>query len=78
MSRINGIVKWYDQVKGYGFIKVEGKEKDIFFHAKQWNAASLSSLPVDGETIQFTIEDGPKGEFATGIIRHATSIGSPA
>ena len=67
--KISGKVKWYDQVKGYGFIKVEGREKDIFFHAKHWNAAALNSLPVDGETIHFTVEDGPKGEFATSIAR---------
>lgn len=69
MSKSIGKIKWYDSTKGYGFIKVEGREKDIFFHAKHWNAAALNRLPVDGETIHFTIEEGPKGAFATGINR---------
>lgn len=64
-----GKVKWYDTVKGYGFIQVEGREKDIFFHAKQWNAAALNSLPVDGEGLDFIIADGPKGPYATEIKR---------
>jgi cold shock protein len=71
MSKSVGQVKWYDQVKGYGFIKVDGREKDIFFHAKQWNLAALNSLPVDGETLHFTIEEGPKGAFAKEIVRAA-------
>ena len=75
VEKIHGVVKWYDITKGYGFIKVEGREKDIFFHAKQWNAAALNSLPVDGEIIHFTIEEGPKGAFAKEIHR-ATSITS--
>ena len=71
MSKSFGTVKWYDQVKGYGFIKVEGREKDIFFHAKQWNAAALNSLPVDGEKLHFVIEEGPKGAFAKEIARES-------
>jgi cold shock protein len=72
--RITGKVKWFDSVKGYGFIQVDGREKDIFFHAKQWNSASGGSLPVEGETLVFTEEQGPKGAFATEIARQAHTV----
>lgn len=69
-----GVVKWYNSSKGYGFLKVEGREKDIFFHAKAWNALGTTALPVDGEPIAFTLEDGPKGSYATNLERKGASI----
>ena len=64
-----GVCKWYNTTKGYGFIKVEGREKDIFFHAKQWNITAPGSPPVEGERLYFVIVDGPKGAYATDINR---------
>lgn len=66
---LNGIVKWYNVAKGYGFIKVEGRDKDIFFHAKQWMASAMATLPIEGETVQFVLNEGPKGSFATQMQR---------
>lgn len=66
-----GQVKWYDKAKGYGFIKIDGREKDIFFHAKQWNPVAGASLPVEGEMLSFTLIDGPKGPYATNLERGA-------
>lgn len=63
---INGLIKWYDGKKGYGFIKVDGRDKDVFFHAKQWNLVSKLP-PVDNEPVTFTLVDGPKGAYATNI-----------
>lgn len=67
--RINGKVKWYNSVKGYGFIKVDGKDKDVFFHAKNWNLVGRGMLPVEGEPLNFTLNQGDKGEFASDIQR---------
>ena len=68
-EQISGSVKWFNKDKGYGFITVDGQVKDVFFHAKQWNAAASGSLPVEGETLKFTVAQGPKGPFATNILR---------
>lgn len=68
-DKIAGVVKWFDKAKGYGFIQVEGREKDIFFHAKAWNAMGTTALPVEGETMAFTLVNGPKGAYATDLER---------
>lgn len=69
MSVSSGNIKWYNQAKGYGFIQVTGREKDIFFHAKQWHASLIKTPPVEGEVLQFEIVDGPKGAYATKLVR---------
>ncbi len=51
MARVRGIVKWYDESKGYGFITPDAGEKDIFFHR------------TDLETIEQTIENGARVEY---------------
>ena len=68
-EKVQGVCKWFNTEKGYGFITVTGREKDIFFHAKQWNAASMQGLPVEGEALIFVVAQGPKGDFATNITR---------
>lgn len=53
--------------KGFGFIKVEGRDKDLFFHSNELNGVSFDSLEV-GDTLSFEInEDGPKGANATNV-----------
>lgn len=68
-EQVRGSVKWFNTEKGYGFITVQGREKDVFFHAKQWNSAAMNGLPVEGETLTFVVAPGPKGDFATNITR---------
>jgi CspA family cold shock protein len=71
--KISGTIKWYNTQKGYGFIKVDGRDKDIFFHAKQWNVIASNSPPIEGEKLTFVIADGPKGAYATDIVRESTN-----
>ena len=39
-----GIVKWFNQKKGYGFIAPEGEDKDVFVHITAVQAAGLKRL----------------------------------
>lgn len=52
--------------KGFGFIKVEGMEKDLFFHSKDLNGVEYESLR-EGDKLQFEVSEGPKGAFAANV-----------
>ena len=59
-----GIVKWFDATKGFGFIASENK--DIFVHISAVEAAGLHSLN-EGDSVMFETQDGPKGPSAVNI-----------
>lgn len=52
--------------KGFGFIAVEGQEKDIFFHANELVDIQFDELR-EGDTVTFEVVDGPKGPAASGV-----------
>jgi CspA family cold shock protein len=52
--------------KGFGFIKREGHEKNLFFHAKELQGVDFDSLKV-GDEMQFEVNEGPKGPQASNV-----------
>ena len=54
--------------QGFGFIKVEGEEKDLFFHSNELQGVSFEDLK-EGDEVQFEVADGPKGLNATNVSR---------
>ncbi len=52
--------------KGFGFIKFDGAEKDLFFHSNELVDVQFDSLQV-GDKVTFEMADGPKGPFASGV-----------
>ena len=54
--------------KGYGFIKREDEEKDLFFHSTEVEGVEFNDLK-EGETVSFEIEDGEKGPRALKVTR---------
>lgn len=54
--------------KGFGFIKVEGREKDVFFHSKELVGVQFDELR-EGEKLTFEIVDTPKGPNAIKVSR---------
>jgi len=54
--------------KGYGFIKVEGQEKDLFFHSNELQDTNFDELK-DGDVVEFEVAEGPKGPNATNVRR---------
>ena len=49
--------------KGFGFIKIEGVEKDLFFHSNELVDVQFDSLRV-GDKVEFEVAEGPKGQNA--------------
>ena len=62
---VNGIVKWFNCSKGYGFIEQEDGP-DVFVHHSGINATGFKSL-YDGDAVSFDIEQGPKGPAAINV-----------
>ena len=58
-----GIVKWYDAVKGYGFIAPEDGDKDVFVHKSAVGVAGLQ----EGQKVSFDTEKTPKGFAAVNV-----------
>lgn len=66
-ERIQGTVKWFNAGKGYGFIAREGGE-DVFVHYSAVQSDGYRSLD-EGERVEFTVEQGPKGLQASNVIK---------
>ena len=63
---LKGKIKWFNSKKGYGFIELEDKEKDIFVHASTVREAGLKSLN-EGDELTFEISEGEKGFSAVNL-----------
>ena len=61
----NGIVKWFDDRKGYGFIEQEDGS-DVFVHHSVINATGFRSLN-EGDRVTFDVEQGKKGPAAVNV-----------
>ena len=61
----NGIVKWFNREKGFGFISVEGGD-DVFAHFSAINLDGFKTLE-EGQKVSFDIVEGARGPQAANI-----------
>lgn len=62
-----GIVKWFNAEKGYGFITVEGGE-DIFVHFSAIQTEGFKTLE-EGQRVSFDITEGNRGAQAANVVK---------
>jgi len=63
----SGNVKWFNEKKGYGFI-TDGTNNDLFVHYSSIVGEGFRNLK-EGESVQFDVEQGPKGPTAVNVRR---------
>jgi cold shock protein len=63
----NGVVKWFNAEKGYGFISVEGGN-DVFVHYSAIEGDGFKSLE-EGQEVTFDIVEGERGPQAANVIK---------
>lgn len=55
-----GKVKWFNEAKGYGFIEPTEGGDDVFVHTTAIEGEGMRTL-LEGQTVDFDVEKGPKG-----------------
>lgn len=64
-DRLNGVVKWFDSKKGFGFIAADGK--DYFVHYKAISGMGFKNLE-EGQQVSFAVKRGDKGLLADNVL----------
>jgi CspA family cold shock protein len=62
-----GVVKWFNNAKGYGFIQ-RSSGPDVFVHPTAIQEEGYKSLN-EGQAVEFTVSDGPKGPQASDVVK---------
>lgn len=63
----NGVVKWFNAEKGYGFIQLE-EGNDVFVHYSAIQEEGFKSLE-EGQEVSFEIVDGERGPQAANVVK---------
>ena len=63
-----GVVKFYNSMKGFGFITTQAGE-EIFFHKSNVKNTGFRDVLVQGDNVQFELKQEQKGKRAYNIVR---------
>ncbi|ALZ96938.1 CspA family cold shock protein [Leclercia sp. 1548] len=65
-SRIKGLVKWFNEDKGFGFISPLDGSKDISVHFSALDGDNFKTL-FEGQKVEFAVHSGAKGSAAANV-----------
>ena len=66
MATETGIVKWFNDGKGFGFITPDSGGKDLFAHYSEIQGTGFKSL-AENQRVEYEVKEGPKGLQAANI-----------
>lgn len=64
----NGIVKWFNAEKGYGFITPNDGGKDLFVHHSEIKSDGGYASLDDGQAVSYEVGEGKKGPCANNVV----------
>jgi len=69
--KTRGVVKWFNEKKGFGFISPDDDSPDVFVH---FSAIEMKDFKIlkEGEKVTYEVKDGPKGPQAMNVIPDST------
>jgi CspA family cold shock protein len=67
MSKATGKVKWFNAIKGFGFIEMDNG-KDLFVHHSAIKQQAVKTLQ-EGDRVEFDVVEGAKGPAADNVVR---------
>jgi CspA family cold shock protein len=68
LAMATGSVKWFNETKGYGFIKPEDGSSDVFVHISAVQDAGLKTL-IEGQRLQYDVGAGRNGKSAAANLK---------
>ena len=71
-ERVNGTVKFFNGVKGSGFIAREGGD-DVFVHFSAIQGEGFKNIQ-EGDRVEFNVQQGPKGSQASNVVVHSLIV----
>jgi CspA family cold shock protein len=72
-GRVMGTVQWFSRVKGFGFVRPDEQQEDVFVHYSAIRGDGYRNLS-EGQRVEFTVEDTPKGPQAVDVIGLDTDV----
>ena len=76
-ERVTGVVKWFNEKKGYGFITSD-EGGDVFVHYSAIQGQGGFRTLYEGDRVEFVVEQGQKGPAAGEVLRTSSGAGPAA